>query len=70
MQCSSFEYLPRKPKKTVLYRVIADKERPQVVPAPNCTRPRELTAEEFEALYTETMAAEKLLQESGCNGLT
>jgi len=24
MQCSSFEYLPRKPEETVLYRVVAE----------------------------------------------
>ena len=46
-----------------------EKERPvaPAVPHPSHTLPRELTAEEFEALYTETMAAEKLRQESRSN---
>ena len=47
-----------------------EKERPQVVEQPSRTLPRELTAEEFEALYAETMAAEKLRQESRSNGST
>ena len=48
-----------------------EKERPQVVPPqPSRTLPRELTAEEFEPLYAETMAAEKLRQESRSNGST
>ena len=49
-----------------------EKERPvaPAVPQPNRTLPRELTAEEFEALYAETMAAEKLRQQSRSNGST
>ena len=38
---------------------------------PNFTQPRELTAEEFEALYAEAMAAEeKLRRENRSNSLT
>jgi hypothetical protein len=42
-----------------------ERERPQVAPQPNYTLIRELTAEEFEALYAEGLAAEeKRRQES------
>jgi len=48
-----------------------EKERPvaPAVPQPSRTLPRELTAEEFEALYAETMA-EQQRQQSRSNGST
>ena len=46
-----------------------EKERPQVAPQPSRTLPRELTLEEWNALWAESTAAEeKRRQESRSNG--
>jgi hypothetical protein len=39
MQCTSFEYLPRKPEETVLYRVIAEQFETFLARQQDCERP-------------------------------